>query len=97
MVDLPAGSLAHRAEQTEADDGEVRFVPLQAMVEEAERRHIQRALERAGGSVSGTAELLGISRKTLWEKMKRFKVKAVDDADMMADAPRLVQAEAGRV
>lgn len=97
VVDLPAGSLAHRAEQTEADDGEVPFVPLQAMVEEAERRHIQRALERAGGSVSGTAELLGISRKTLWEKMKRFKVKAGDDADMVADAPRLVQAEAGRV
>jgi DNA-binding NtrC family response regulator len=34
------------------------------------------ALERTGGSVMKTAELLGISRKTLWEKMKRLKVEA---------------------
>jgi DNA-binding NtrC family response regulator len=44
------------------------------MVEETERIHIQRALSRAGGSVSKTADLLGISRKTLWEKMKRLGI-----------------------
>jgi transcriptional regulator with PAS, ATPase and Fis domain len=37
------------------------------MIEETEERtHIRRALSRAGGSVSRTADLLGISRKTLW-------------------------------
>lgn len=43
-------------------------------IEETERIHIQRALSRAGGSVSKTADLLGISRKTLWEKMKRLSI-----------------------
>ena len=48
--------------------------PLQAMVEEAERAHIIKALDRCEGSVSKTSELLGISRKTLWEKMKRLEI-----------------------
>jgi DNA-binding NtrC family response regulator len=50
------------------------FVPLQAMIEEAERTHIRRALDRTGRSISTTADLLGISRKTLWEKMKRLGI-----------------------
>ena len=50
------------------------FVPLHAMVEEAERRHIRSALERTGGSVMKTSKLLGISRKTLWEKMKKLRI-----------------------
>lgn len=50
------------------------FVPLNAMVEDAERRHIQSALVRTGGSVKKTSELLGISRKTLWEKMKKLRI-----------------------
>ena len=50
------------------------IAPLQAMVENAERIHIRRALTRCEGSVSKTAELLGVSRKTLWEKMKRLSV-----------------------
>ncbi|HEY2255031.1 MAG TPA: helix-turn-helix domain-containing protein, partial [Variovorax sp.] len=37
----------------------------------------------ADGSVSKTAELLGISRKTLWEKMKRLKLReAVEEAEL---------------
>lgn len=52
------------------------FAPLQAMVEEAERTHIRRALDRSGRSVTKTADLLGISRKTLWEKMKRLGISA---------------------
>lgn len=50
------------------------IAPLYAMVEDAERTHIRRALARCAGSVTKTAELLGISRKTLWEKMKRLAV-----------------------
>jgi DNA-binding NtrC family response regulator len=50
------------------------FVPLQAMIEETERVHIRKALNRCEGSVTKTAELLGISRKTLWEKMKRLSI-----------------------
>lgn len=52
------------------------IVSLQAMIEEAERMHIRKALNRCEGSVGKTAELLGISRKTLWEKMKRLAISA---------------------
>jgi DNA-binding NtrC family response regulator len=52
------------------------FAPLQAMVERAERQHIRHALERCERSVTKTAELLGISRKTLWEKMRRLGISA---------------------
>jgi transcriptional regulator with PAS, ATPase and Fis domain len=54
------------------DDGT--FEPLYAMVDEAERLHIRRGLERTNGSVGKAAELLGISRKTLWEKMKKLQI-----------------------
>jgi DNA-binding NtrC family response regulator len=71
------------ADRLDPDSGP--FIPLQAMIEETERVHIQRALGRASGSVSKTADLLGISRKTLWEKMKRLKlgsnVKDASSAD----------------
>ena len=40
----------------------------------AERRQIQRALARTGGQVKAAAALLGISRTTLWEKMRRLEI-----------------------
>ncbi len=52
------------------------LAPLHAMIEETERRHIRRALESSGRSVTKSAEILGISRKTLWEKMKRLGISA---------------------
>lgn len=52
------------------------FTPLSAMVEAAERTHIRRALALCNGGVAKTAQLLGISRKTLWEKMKRLTIDA---------------------
>ena len=62
---------ANIADRAEADKP---FVRLSTIVEDTERSHIRRALVLTGGSVSKTAELLGISRKTLWEKMKRLAV-----------------------
>lgn len=50
--------------------------PLQAVVEGAERNHISRALAQYSGSVGKTANALGISRKTLWEKMKKLAITA---------------------
>jgi len=38
----------------------------------AERRQIRRALERTDGQVGRAAALLGVSRTTLWEKMRRL-------------------------
>jgi DNA-binding NtrC family response regulator len=48
------------------------IVPLGEVRGDAERRHIQRALATTGGAVGATAKALGISRTTLWEKMRRY-------------------------
>ena len=44
--------------------------PLREVLREAEAEHLAHALEMTGGHRSQTAELLGISRKVLWEKLK---------------------------
>lgn len=70
VLDVP--EQIHYTDGLKTDGGE--FVPLYAMIEQTERVHIHRALNRADGSVSETADLLGISRKTLWEKMRRLEI-----------------------
>jgi DNA-binding NtrC family response regulator len=42
-------------------------------VADAERRHIDRALAEAGGRVEEAARLLGVSRSTLFEKIRRMR------------------------
>lgn len=74
ILDKPLREAGQRTATAGKDNGEI--APLHLMVEDAERKHIRRALHRCEGSVSKTAELLGISRKTLWEKMKRLDVTA---------------------
>ena len=44
--------------------------PLREVLREHEREHLAHALEWTGGHRQQTAELLGISRKVLWEKLK---------------------------
>ncbi|NDY55212.1 sigma-54-dependent Fis family transcriptional regulator [Desulfovibrio sulfodismutans] len=46
-----------------------------ATLEEIERRHITRVLDRTGGSKGLTAQILGIPRTTLWRKLKYFKLE----------------------
>lgn len=43
---------------------------------EAERRLVEEALEKAGGRVGKAADLLGVSRTTLWRKIKRLATTA---------------------
>ena len=47
--------------------------PLRDAVREFERVYIARAILACGGVRQEAAKLLGISRKTLWEKMKEPK------------------------
>jgi DNA-binding NtrC family response regulator len=47
--------------------------------EDAERRHIAAVLARTGGGVQEAAALLGVSRTTLWEKMRRYGLGADGD------------------
>lgn len=44
-----------------------------ATLDEIESEHIQRALDRCNGNMSRAAELLGITRQTLYNKMKRLQ------------------------
>ena len=48
---------------------------LEDVRDAAERQHIQRTLQITGGAVQQAATLLGISRTTLWEKMKRLEIE----------------------
>ncbi len=60
--------------------------PLRAVLKAAEREHLAHALEATGGHRTQTAELLGISRKVLWEKLKEHGLGT--DGDGEAGASR---------
>jgi two-component system response regulator AtoC len=49
-------------------------IPLALVTAEAERSHIESILKVTGGNRSKAADLLGISRKTLWEKINLHKL-----------------------
>lgn len=73
LLDSPInGAAQHLAKPAES----LTIEPLQIVLADAERGHIRKALQRCDGSVGKTANLLGISRKTLWEKMKKLAIEA---------------------
>ena len=53
----------------------IETVDLKTAVEDAERAAILSALARADGAIGKAAEFLGISRKNLWEKMRRYDIE----------------------
>ena len=55
-------------------NGKTKPQPLAEVAAAAEKAHIQRILLITGGNRSRTAELLGISRKNLWEKMNTYQL-----------------------
>jgi DNA-binding NtrC family response regulator len=62
-------------------DGQVPEIPsLAAARQEAERRHIMAALERTAGQVGKAAEILAVSRSTLWEKMRKLGISVDETA-----------------
>jgi transcriptional regulator of acetoin/glycerol metabolism len=40
-----------------------------------EKVHIQKVLESTGGNVSRSAEILGIDRKTLYQKIEKYNLR----------------------
>jgi DNA-binding NtrC family response regulator len=52
--------------------------PLNEYLDGYERRYIQQILKAKEGRIAETSAALGISRKTLWEKMKKLKLGQVD-------------------
>jgi DNA-binding NtrC family response regulator len=51
---------------------------LEEFLREQERDHIQRVLAQHAGQITATATALGISRKSLWERMRRHGMRAAD-------------------
>ena len=50
------------------------ILPLSEVAAEAEKSHIIKALISTNGNKTKAAEMLCISRKTLWEKIKAYKI-----------------------
>jgi DNA-binding NtrC family response regulator len=69
--DLPASL---RGDETPKARTETPVLTLQQAVEGAEREAILAALSSTGGRRAAAAELLGVSRKTLWEKAKQYRL-----------------------
>ena len=69
---MSIGALASPAED------EPRPECLREYLADCERWYIGRALERCGGRIGDTAELLGVSRKGLWERMNRLGIGRED-------------------
>ena len=59
----------------------VGLATLSQVRDDAERRQIERALTTHGGHLAITAAALGVSRTTLWEKMRRFNLSAAESRD----------------
>jgi DNA-binding NtrC family response regulator len=57
------------------------FRPLGVAAKEFERRYLVKALELSGGKRMRAAELLGLSRKTLWEKLKAHGITSAGEAE----------------
>jgi two-component system NtrC family response regulator len=57
------------------EDGEAPVLDLRQIRDEAERRAILAALGRSNGNVVRAAEMLGVSRPTLYDLMHRFGLK----------------------
>lgn len=53
--------------------------PLAVALRDFERHYIQNALVKASGVRQKAAEILGISRKNLWEKLKALELSSADD------------------
>jgi DNA-binding NtrC family response regulator len=79
---ITAGTRLGSGEPTTAE-GEVR--PLQMAVKEFEREYLLRAIAQAAGRRLRAAEMLGISRKSLWEKLR---MHAISDAEIEASRDR---------
>ncbi len=53
-------------------------------LEEAERRTIVQALEKSSGNITAAAEVLGIARNTLYNKLRKYNIDCLDAGDPRA-------------
>jgi two-component system response regulator AtoC len=60
------------ADAADAPLDDAQALPLDAIVKNAERQALERALAQAGGNRSAAARLLGVSRTTLYAKLQEY-------------------------
>jgi DNA-binding NtrC family response regulator len=73
---MPGDLFPERCDRASRDNDTI--APLGVAREDAEKRHIQRALTMTGGAILPAAKALGISRTTLWERMRRYGLTGSD-------------------
>lgn len=69
---MPADMFPDLLQSQTGDHGA--FSTLSEIRDSAERRQIERALQQTGGQIIEAARLLGVSRTTLWDKMRRLSL-----------------------
>jgi len=62
--------------------------PMNINFQEIEKRELIEALEKAGGNKSRAAKLLGVSRVTVWNRMKRFNVDTPRQIKVADNSPK---------
>lgn len=81
LAHLPPEIAGPHAEETDARP-ETRSLP--EAVRAFEREYLKRVLQKSEGHRARAAQLLGISRKNLWEKLKGY---GISDAELAGSAP----------
>jgi DNA-binding NtrC family response regulator len=71
---MPSDLFPDRAQPSASEHA--RLATLAEARDHAERRQIDRALKQTGGQILEAAALLGVSRTTLWDKMRRLGVSS---------------------
>jgi len=66
--------------------------PLSIALREFELQYLRRALKAADNKRTRAAEMLGISRKTLWEKLRNVGVTSDPDFDGDDETPSVADA-----
>lgn len=74
---MPGDLFPERRRQSDRTH-DLQTVSLSDARDAAERREIERALRQTAGQIGEAAKRLGISRTTLWERMRRFGLAADD-------------------
>lgn len=77
MGEQPQLDLADLFEDQDNSPAQAAWPTLDAFVAEAEKDYLAAVLARFEGRSGLAAQALGISRKTLWEKSKRYGLKAI--------------------
>ena len=67
---LTADDMSPEGPPMSSEQASINAQSLSGAVRETERRYLQEVLQSVGGQRKRAAEILGISRKTLWKKLK---------------------------